>query len=90
MPKPNEPRALAAIASVQPVLAGARVSHLFEGRGFSKRTIEAFVARGIDYTKRLLFMEKKALNDIPGIGKGGLAEISDYRQRILRRTVSQD
>jgi DNA-directed RNA polymerase alpha subunit len=56
----------------------------FEHRGFSKRTIEAVIACGIDAPERLLFMTEDELRSIPGVGKVSLAEIMRYRVRFKR------
>jgi hypothetical protein len=55
----------------------------FEYRGFSRRTIDAFIARGIDAPERLLFFTETELRQIPGIGRASLDEIMHYRARFI-------
>jgi DNA-directed RNA polymerase alpha subunit len=55
----------------------------FDHRGFSSRTIDAFVARGIDAPERLLFATEAELKQIPGIGRASFDEIMRYRARFL-------
>ena len=55
----------------------------FEGRGFSKRTVDALLAHGISAPERLLFMTETELQNISGIGAGSLAEILHYRKQHL-------
>jgi hypothetical protein len=55
----------------------------FEGRGFSKRTVDVLVARGINAPERLLFMTATALQNIPGIDAISLGEILRYRKQHL-------
>jgi DNA-directed RNA polymerase alpha subunit len=55
----------------------------FEGRGFSRRTIDALLAHGISAPERLLFMTETELQNIPGIGAISLGEIARYRNRHL-------
>jgi hypothetical protein len=55
---------------------------LFRGRGLSDRTIERLVECGIEAPERLLFMEESALEKIPGIGKGAMAEIKAYQEKF--------
>jgi DNA-directed RNA polymerase alpha subunit len=55
----------------------------FRDRGFSDRTIDALVARGIDAPERLLFVTETELRKIPGIGKASLGEIMRYRARYI-------
>jgi DNA-directed RNA polymerase alpha subunit len=54
-------------------------------RGFSDRTINALIDCEIDSPERLLFMTKKQLKSIPGIGKVSMAELTSYRDRFLAR-----
>jgi hypothetical protein len=55
---------------------------LFRGRGLSDRTIERLVESGMDAPERLLFMEERALEKIPGIGKPAMVEIKAYQQKF--------
>ena len=55
----------------------------FEGRGFSKRTVDALLAHGISAPERLLFMTETELQNISGIGASSLAEILRYRKQHL-------
>ena len=55
----------------------------FEGRGFSKRTVDALLAQGISAPERLLFMTEIELQSSPGIGASSLAEIVRYRTQHL-------
>jgi DNA-directed RNA polymerase alpha subunit len=55
----------------------------FEGRGFSKRTVDALLAHGISALERLLFMTETELQNISGIGASSLAEILRYRKQHL-------
>jgi DNA-directed RNA polymerase alpha subunit len=55
----------------------------FQNRGFSDRTINALVAKGIDAPERLLFATEAELRRIPGVGPVSLAEITHYRARFL-------
>ena len=55
----------------------------FEGRGFSKRTVDALLAHGISAPERLLFMTETELQNISGIGGSSLAEILRYRKQHL-------
>jgi DNA-directed RNA polymerase alpha subunit len=55
----------------------------FEGRSFSRRTIDALLAHGISAPERLLFMTETELQNIPGIGAISLGEIARYRNRHL-------
>jgi hypothetical protein len=52
----------------------------FEGRGFSKRTVDVLLAHGIE---RLLFMAETELQNMPGIGAISLGEILRYRKQHL-------
>jgi len=61
-----------------------RNSRLFGNRGFSDRIIKALTACAIDGPERLLFMDKKQLAAIPGIGKTSLTEIMKYKERFGR------
>jgi len=58
----------------------------FEGRGFSKRTVDALLAYGINAPERLLFMTETELQNIPDIGAASLGEILRYRKQHLSRT----
>ena len=53
----------------------------FEGRGFSRCTVDALLAHGISAPERLLFMTEIELQNIPGIGAISLAEILRYRKQ---------
>ena len=55
----------------------------FSDRGFSKRTMTALIAHGIDAPERLLFASYADLKSIPGIGKASLDEIMRYRTRFI-------
>jgi len=55
----------------------------FEGRGFSKRTVDVLLAHGISAPERLLFMTETELQNISGIGAISLAEILRYRKQHL-------
>jgi len=55
----------------------------FEGRGFSKQTVDALLAHGISAPERLLFMTETELQNISGIGASSLAEILRYRKQHL-------
>ena len=55
----------------------------FEGRGFSKRTVDALLAHGISAPERLLFMTETELQNISGIDASSLAEILRYRKQHL-------
>jgi hypothetical protein len=55
----------------------------FEGRGFSKRTVDALLAQGISPPERLLFMSEIELEGIPGISAISLGEILRYRKQHL-------
>ena len=55
----------------------------FEGRGFSKHTVDALLAHGISAPERLLFMTETELQNISGIGASSLAEILRYRKQHL-------
>ena len=56
----------------------------FRDRRFSKRTVDALVAHGIDAPERLLFMTEAQLREVPGIDKASMAEINAYRDRCLK------
>jgi hypothetical protein len=58
-------------------------SFLFNVRGFSRTTVDAVVACGIDAPERLLFMAEDQIAQIPGIGEASLREIMQYRQLFL-------
>jgi DNA-directed RNA polymerase alpha subunit len=58
----------------------------FEGRGFSKRTVDALLAHGISAPERLLFMTETELQNIPGLGSISLGEILRYRKQHLSGT----
>ncbi len=60
----------------------------FAHRGFSRHTIDALCAHGIDFPERLLFATKAELKDIPEIGKASLNEIMSYRARFLNATIN--
>ena len=55
----------------------------FHNRGFSGRTIDALIARGIDAPERLLFATEADLKRIPGVGRASLNEIMRYRAQFL-------
>jgi DNA-directed RNA polymerase alpha subunit len=55
----------------------------FSDRGFSDRTIDALIARGIDAPERLLFASETGLKNIRGIGKASFEEIVRYRTRFI-------
>ena len=55
----------------------------FQERGFSDRTINALIDCQIDLPERLLFMSKKQLKLLRGIGETSMAEIVAYRDRFL-------
>jgi hypothetical protein len=55
----------------------------FEGRGFSRRTVDALLAHGISAPERLLFMSETELHNIPDIGLISLGEILRYRRQHL-------
>jgi hypothetical protein len=55
----------------------------FRHRGLSDRTIQALVGCSIDSPERLLFMTKKEIQSIPGIGKASMAEIIAYRDKFI-------
>jgi hypothetical protein len=55
----------------------------FEGRGFSKRTVDALLAQGLSAPERLLFMTEIELEGIPGISAISLGEILRYRKQHL-------
>jgi len=57
----------------------------FQERGFSDRTINALIDCQMDSPERLLFMTKKQLKSIPGVGKASMAELTAYRDRFLAR-----
>jgi DNA-directed RNA polymerase alpha subunit len=57
----------------------------FQERGFSDRTINALIDCQIDLPERLLFMSKKQLKLLRGIGETSMAEIVAYRDRFLTR-----
>jgi DNA-directed RNA polymerase alpha subunit len=57
----------------------------FQERGFSDRTINALIDCQIDLPERLLFMSKKQLKLLRGIGETSMAEIVAYRGRFLTR-----
>ena len=59
----------------------------FDHRGFSSRTIDALVARGIDAPERLLFATEAELKQIPGIGRASFDEIMRYRARFQRSSL---
>ncbi len=68
------------------MIASAIIRHrplTFLDRGFSNRTIDALVARGIDAPEHLLFATEAELKKIPGIGKASLDEIMCYRARYI-------
>jgi hypothetical protein len=46
---------------------------------------KALVAHGVDAPERLLFMSDVEIHNIPGVGKGAVAEIELYRARFLPR-----
>lgn len=84
-------RGAASIAAVQDTMRRAMVqdtmrravdgymAHMrFTGRGFSNATIDALANAGVDYPERLLTMEEKAIERLPGIGKVKLQEIKRY------------
>jgi hypothetical protein len=48
---------------------------------------KALVAHGIDAPERLLFMSETEIHNIPGVGKGAVAEIKLYRDRFLPRSA---
>jgi hypothetical protein len=56
----------------------------FEGRGFSKRTVDVLLAHGISAPERLLFMAETELQNMPGIGAISLGEILRYRKQHIR------
>ena len=58
----------------------------FEGRGFSKRTVDALLAHGINAPEQLLFMTETELQNIPDIGAISLGEIFRYRRQHLSET----
>jgi hypothetical protein len=45
------------------------------------------VTQGIDAPERLLFMSEAEIHNIPGVGKGAVAEIKLYRDRFLPRSA---
>jgi DNA-directed RNA polymerase alpha subunit len=55
----------------------------FHNRRFSRRTIDALIARGIDAPERLLFATEADLKRIPGVGRASLNEIMRYRAQFL-------
>ena len=55
----------------------------FEGKSFSKRTIEALACSSVDEPERLLFMDEASIRSIPGVGKVGLEEIRVYRAKFV-------
>src|SRR5207244_10479802 len=55
----------------------------FEGRGFSKRTVDVLLAHGISAPERLLFMAETELQNMPGIGASSLGVILRYRNLHL-------
>ena len=57
----------------------------FQERGFSDQTITALIDCQIDLPERLLFMSKKQLKLLRGIGETSMAEIVAYRGRFLAR-----
>jgi len=54
---------------------------------FSAHLTKALVAHGIDAPERLLFMSETEIHNIPGVGKGAVAEIKLYRDRFLPRSA---
>jgi DNA-directed RNA polymerase alpha subunit len=74
-------------AALAAKLAGAEAAAAaisFGGRGFSSRTIEALIARGIDAPERLLFASETTLKRIRDIGEASFEEIVRYRTRFIR------
>ena len=55
---------------------------------FTTHLTKALVAHGIDAPERLLFMSEREIHNIPGVGKGAVAEIQLYRERFLPRSFS--
>ena len=74
-------------AALTAKLASAEVSAAisFGGRGFSSRTIETLIARGIDAPERLLFASETTLKRIRDIGEASFEEIVRYRTRFIRK-----
>jgi hypothetical protein len=54
---------------------------------FASHVTQALVAHGIDAPERLLFMSEAEIHNIPGVGKGAVAEIKLYRDRFLPRSA---
>ena len=54
---------------------------------FTTHLTKALVAHGIDAPERLLFMSEEEIHNIPGVGKGAVAEIQLYRDRFLPRSA---
>jgi hypothetical protein len=55
---------------------------------FSAHLTKALVAHGIDAPERLLFMcSETEIHNIPGVGRGAVAEIKLYRDRFLPRSA---
>ena len=60
---------------------------VFEGRGFSERTIKALLGAGVDMPERLLLMPEKQFVCLVGVGKAAADEIRAYRRKL---TPSED
>jgi DNA-directed RNA polymerase alpha subunit len=75
-------RGAASRAAVQDTMRRAVSAYMahqrFADRGFSNATIDALANAGVDYPERLLMMEEKAIERLPGIGKAKLQEIKRY------------
>ena len=61
------------------------ISHAAFKARFTTHLTRALVAYGIDAPERLLFMSEAEIHNIPGVGKGALAEIELYRDCFLPR-----
>ena len=59
------------------------ISHAAFKARFSPHLTHALVSHGIDAPERLLFMSEAEIHEIPGVGRGALAEIKLYREQFL-------
>jgi hypothetical protein len=66
-----------------------RAHQNFAERGLSLRTVEALWKAGIEFPERLLFATREQLASLPGIGRAGLADIHNYRERFGRFEIDR-
>jgi hypothetical protein len=80
--EPLTPAPISAVHSRTPRPRGM-ISHAAFKARFSAHLTRALLAYGLDAPERLLFMSEAEVQNIPGIGKGALAEIKLYRDQLL-------